>query len=378
MARNKPAVGRTLDQLIAAFVKAPRKGQTAIVGVLLIGALAVFALIALQSQSPQSSPSANLPPGTNAVVLCHWNMENLFDDKDDRRNTTDEPYDDWFAHDPAARNLKYQHITGVLLKLNGGNGPDIIIGNEIESYRVAELLKDSLNANLPARAAKYEYVEMKELPANAGRYIAPCVISRYPLSGAKLLRKPDRILEVHVTVNNHPLYLVASHWTSQVSDKGDKENGGRTRYANTIYNAYTDAVRANPKVDFLVCGDFNDSPDSDSVVNHLHMIRDANLVTPAANPPKLFGLLSDKSPDDFGTHYYGKPLIYDHIGISPGLFDDSGWKCEVNSVHVPTDGLIRSGTRTRRPWRFGSKNDDAAGRGFSDHFPIVVTLTVAP
>ena len=50
----------------------------------------------------------------------------------------------------------------------------------------------------------------------------------------------------------------------------------------------------------------------------------------------------------------------------------------VDSVRVPTDGLIRAGSKGRRPWRFGSRNDDAAGRGYSDHFPVMVTLRVAP
>jgi endonuclease/exonuclease/phosphatase family metal-dependent hydrolase len=372
MGRKKDATGRVIQDLVAGFLKLPWKVRVAIV-VLVAVAGAIFAVAYYRQSQP---PSVNLPPGTDRVVFCHWNMENLFDDKDDKRRQVDEEYDAWFVANPDDRKRKYQRLTEVLLKFNKGTGPDIIVGNEIESSRAAELLKDALNAALPEGASKYQYVAMKDL--DAGRHIAPCVISRYPLSGAKLLGKRQRILEVQVTVNNHTLHLVASHWTSQLSDKGDDETRGRFAYANAIHEVYTDAIRANPKVDFLVCGDFNDKPDADSVVKHLHMIGDAKLVTADANPPKLLGLLSDKSPERFGTHYYSGPLIYDHIGISPGLLDDAGWGCLVDTVEVPTDGLIRSGARTRRPWRYGSKNDDAAGRGYSDHFPVLVTLKVAP
>ena len=285
-------------------------------------------------------------------------------------------YDSWFVNDPEARKLKYQRLTEALLKLNNGVGPDIVVGNEIESYRAAELLKDSLNANLPSGAAKYDYIAMIEL--DAGRHIAPCVISRFPLTGAKLLGKRQRILEVHVVVNGHDLHVIGSHWTSQLSDKGDDQTRGRFAYAHTIHAAYEEAIRANPKVDFLICGDLNDTPEAPSVASHLHLTADSSSVTSESKPPKLFAPLSGKSPSEYGTHYYNRPVIYDHIGLSPGLLDNDGWSYIADSVRVPTEGLIRSGSRTRKPWRFGSKNDDANGRGYSDHFPVVAKLKVAP
>jgi hypothetical protein len=303
-------------------------------------------------------------------------MENLFDDKDDRRRSVDEPYDNWFAEDADARKAKYAKLAGWLLKQNNGIGPDVIVGNEIESRRAAELLQAELNAGLPADAVKFDHVAMEEL--DGGRHIAPCVISRYPLSGAKLLGSRLRILEVRVKANEHELVLVASHWTSQLSDKGDKEDAGRNKYATIIHDAYAAALKANPKLDYLVCGDFNDSPGAESVANRLHLTDDAELVKSSANPPRLFGPLSGKDPLKFGTHYYSGPLIYDQVGVSPGMLDEEGWGYVADSAQVPTEGLTRAGTKVRRPWRFGSRTDKAVERGFADHFPVVVTLKVAP
>jgi endonuclease/exonuclease/phosphatase family metal-dependent hydrolase len=375
MARKDTSL-RTLQQLFTAFMRLPFKVRIVLVVVALVAGVVVLTVQWVRSHphgEPSSSPSST---GPKNVIFCVWNMENLFDDKDDKRRHPDEEYDSWFVNDPAARTRKYERLTEALLRLNAGNGPDIIVGNEIESPRAAELLKDALNEHLPAGAAHYEFVAMKEL--DAGRHIAPCVISRYPLSRAKLLGRRQRILEVHVTVNDHDLWVVASHWTSQLSDKGTDETRGRFAYADTIHAEYSDAIGANPTVDFLVCGDFNDTPDAPSITQHLHMVGDAKAVTVNAHPPLLYGLLSGKSPREYGTHYYGgKPLIYDHIAISPGLFDDTGWGYSPDSVNVPTAGLIRQGSTGRRPWRYGSRNDDALGRGFSDHFPVVATLKVA-
>jgi endonuclease/exonuclease/phosphatase family metal-dependent hydrolase len=357
--------------LLAAFLKLPWKARVALVALVLVVGLVVAAVYYL------TRPAApTYPPGAKVVVLCVWNLENLFDDRDDRRRQPDEDFDNWFVADPAAREQKYRRLAEALLRLNNGIGPDVIAGNEVESYRAAELLKDELNAQLPAGALRYEFVAMKEL--DAGRHIAPCVISRYPLSRAKLLGRRQRILQVTVSVNGHDLTLVAAHWTSQLSDQGEDETRGRFAYADTIYAAYAAEVRANPRADYVVCGDFNDPPDADPVAKNLRLTGDANLVTPDANPPLLFGPLSNKSPDLYGTYYYSRPLIYDQVGLSAGMLDDEGWSYVPGSVRVPTDGLIRSGSRTRRPWRFGTKTDDAVGRGYSDHFPVVVTLKVAP
>lgn len=328
------------------------------------------------STAPGASP-AGFPPGARTVVFCLWNLENLFDDQPDRRShTADKEFDAWLANDPQARQLKYQRLSEALLRLNAGVGPDIIVGIEVESVRAAQLLREALNARLPAGAEPYQFVAMKEL--NAGRHIAPAVISRYPLGPAQLRGRLQRILEVPVTVNGHELIVVASHWTSQLSDDGKRTSGGRAGYATTIAQRYRELVDANPQVDFLVCGDFNDTPEAEPIRDILGLVADARLVTPEARPPRLLGLLSGKSPQQYGTHYYNQPLIYDHIGVSAGLLDTHGWGVVPDSVRVPTEGLTRSGTRLRRPWRFGSRDDDAVGRGYSDHFPVLATFHVAP
>jgi endonuclease/exonuclease/phosphatase family metal-dependent hydrolase len=399
MAKESNAEKQIAQLVIAAFMRLPLKAKAGLVALVLIIGVAIYAWqhYARESQTagggghPESTqtddagqtgqgnippPQAAFPPGSKSIVFCVWNMENLFDDVDNHLLHADEEFDRWFAHDPEIRKSKYQQLTTALLKMNGGIGPDIIVGNEAESVRSAELLKDSLNTTLPAGAAKYDYVAMKEL-TNGGRHISPCIISRYPISRAQLLGHRQRILEAHVSINGHDLLLVASHWTSQLSDDGSHKEGGRNGYASLISDVYRKAMLSDSKIDFLLCGDFNDTPDSESVHHTLHMVSDYRQVTPDANPPRLFGLLSGKSPDEFGTIYYKKPLIYDNIGVSPGMFDNQGWGYDPGSVSVPTDGLLEPGSRVRHPWRFGSPKETHP-RGFSDHLPVVVTLKVAP
>ena len=51
----------------------------------------------------------------------------------------------------------------------------------------------------------------------------------------RLLGKQQRILEGHLQANGHDLVIMASHWTSRVTDEeGDK----RDRYGDTIYGRF--------------------------------------------------------------------------------------------------------------------------------------------
>jgi endonuclease/exonuclease/phosphatase family metal-dependent hydrolase len=306
-------------------------------------------------------------------LFCHWNVENFFDDKLDKRTfAADEVYDRWFAGDPAALQLKLSKLTEALLKMNNGKGPDILAICEVESVRAAELLKDALNQKLDGKL-HYQHVLMKEV--SAGRHIAPAILTRLPVvkDKTRLLDKKMRILQGHIVVGGHELVVFASHWTSRLGGGGQDR---RDAYADRIHGAVRAMYKSNAKVDVLVCGDFNDTPHDASVAKHLYSSTNPNDVKNSGDDPLLYNLLGDKEPDKgFGTHYYsGKWFIFDQILVSPGMLDNHGWVCEVGTVHTVND-LHRPGDSKRRPWRFGEPKDDAP-RGYSDHFPVTVKLRV--
>jgi endonuclease/exonuclease/phosphatase family metal-dependent hydrolase len=372
---------QTLTQGLRLFVQLPPAVQLLIVLVIVLGVWWVWRLetSAVRSHKPVAEPLAR------KILFCLWNFENLFDDHDDPRRPVDEEYDNWFARDSAARQLKYQRVAEALLQLAGGYGPDIIAGNEVESIRAAELLRDELNRRLPAEALSYSHLAMVEL-SDAGRHLAPCLISRYPLRQAHLLGKRQRILEVTVSAGAQDLIVINSHWTSQLSDKGDDPSRGRGSYAKVIGERVRQLCQQQPNIDLLVCGDFNTSPDDPLLRQHLGITGDPAELQ--QSPPKLLGLLVGKSPERFGTIYYSGrlangqhhsgPLIYDQIAVSAGMLDNQAWTCYPESVQVPVEGLMRAGSTGRRPWRFGSAHDNPVGRGYSDHFPVTLVLSVIP
>jgi endonuclease/exonuclease/phosphatase family metal-dependent hydrolase len=320
-----------------------------------------------ERERPPASPS-------ESYLLCFWNAENLFDDRDDhRQNKADRAFDTWFAQDPQALALKLDHLSEALIRLNAGKGPDILALVEVEDPRAAELLDEALNRRLADPALRYSSVLMKEL--DAGRHIAPAILTRLPvkrdrtrLHGSRL-----RILEGHIQANGHDLVILATHWTSRVSDDGGAH---RDKYADEIYGIFRGMSRSNPAVDLLICGDFNDPPESEAVTHHLHATGDREAVLHPPDGPLLLDLFADRDPrGGYGTHYYsGRWHIFDQIVISPGLLDEFGWSCDPASVQT-VNSLCRPGDRLHRPWRFGNQHDHGP-RGYSDHFPVTVRLSV--
>ncbi len=349
--------------------------------------IAAMALVGLgcQEKGPDLSalkdadkggPKAEPPkgPGTAAeYFFAFWNVENLFDDVNDgRMKRGDETYDPYFGDNPEALKQKLDNLATVIARMNGGKGPDILCCAEVESPRAAELLVNAVNVKLPDQSLHYKTILFEEV--GGGRDIGTPIITRLPVEEkrGKLIGRKMRILEGRVVVNGHELVVVASHWSSRISDK---TGATRSKYADQIYGRFLSMYKSNPKVDFLVCGDFNDDPTDDSVAKNLHATADLAEAKKGGEMPSLYNCLASKHADDAGTMYYRKWHLFDHICVSPGMLDGSGWSV------VPDSGAIvaEMADNRGRPLRFGGPKDKTAlsRRGAADHFAVTVRLRVA-
>jgi endonuclease/exonuclease/phosphatase family metal-dependent hydrolase len=351
---------------------APKRKQFPVPVLILVLVMILIIYITTRKREEEPAPPA---AGPGEYLFCLWTVENLFDDKEDpNRPRADVEFNEWLSRNPDALRAKLGKLTEALLKMNDGRGPDIIAAVEVENTRAAELLMEALNAKLSDPALHYKHVLMKEVAV--GRHIAPAVITRVPVDRdrTRRLNNTQRILEAHFKVNGHQLVVIASHWTSRI-EKGSEDR--REKYADAIYGRYKEMYLANREIDFLVCGDFNDTPADPSVTKHLHATGSRDAVMQLTDEPRLFNLLALKRPEDgYGTLYYDRAwFIFDQIAVSPGLLDDKGWSCDPDSVRV-VNTLYDPNDRAKRPWRHGGPNEKRA-RGYSDHFPVTVRLKVA-
>lgn len=313
------------------------------------------------------------PGKATEYLFCFWNVENLFDDKDDRLPRPDDAYDKYFSGDEDALKAKLDKLAGVLMKMNGGKGPDVLCAAEVESERAAQLLMGAMNAKLDDKLLHYREVVYAD--PKGKRSISVPMITRLPVEGkARILRNGLRIQETKVVVNGHELVVISSHWSSRISDK---KGDSRARYADQIHGRFRAMYKSNPKVDFLVCGDFNDNPDDKSVTEHLLAVGTLEAMKAGGDVPKLFDCFAKAYADGKGTHYYrNKAYVFDHICVSPGLLDGEGWSCLVETAAIVPE--IKS-PRGVAPNRFGGPGDRRpySKRGASDHYPVTVRLRVA-
>src|SRR4051794_15908418 len=177
-----------------------------------------------------AGPGLAQPATARPVLFCFWNVENLFDDKPNPNlRGVDKEFDDWFATNRQALDAKLERVAEVLLgkEMNAGRGPDVIALAEVESQRAVELVRDALNRRLPDKTAHYKAVVYRD--PQGLRSIATAVISRLPVADARtrLLGRSQRMLKVHLQQGKHELVVIASHWTSRVSDAAGR---GRSNY----------------------------------------------------------------------------------------------------------------------------------------------------
>lgn len=328
----------------------------------LLLALIVVALLLVAYWRWANGPSPSPPTPPGEYLLCSWNAENLFDDEDDP-NDRDED-EDWFGRNPQVVAQKMANLSKALVMQAGGQGPDILVLVEVENRRAAQLLQKALNERLPTELA-YKYLIFRE--NRTGRRIAPAILSRVPGEIDESLSFPPtrRILPARLRAGSRPLLVLASHWTSRMTDKTGAK---RDAYADDLYKAVEEI---GTSADILLCGDFNDEPDDPSVREHLHATGDPAKVGDGS--PYLLDLLAGKDPERYGTiRFNGRWRIFDQIAVSPGLLDPSGWLVLPDTVRVENDDALRIG-RDGHPWRFGNERSRQP-RGFSDHFAVSVRL----
>lgn len=359
MPRRSPQ--KDLQAVLAGLI---RRDPRWLIAVLVV---AILLLVLDQRSAPPGTGPAPEPPG-EGYLFCSWNVENFFDDTDDPKNH--DPLDSWFASDPEALPLKLDLIARAIISLGGGRGPDALALIEVENRRAVELLVEALNAGLPT---DLHYTRIVHEDNISGRRIEPALITRLPVDERSTLVVDDRrMIRARLVVDDQPLDVIVAHWTSRVTDR---EGSKRLSYARAMYETYLEIERRSPDLaDVLLCGDFNDEPDDDSIRLGLRASGDPSAVSASAasGQPRLLNLMAGRDPDQEGTYRYrGRWQILDHLVASPGLLDPEGWEILPGSLRVADSPDLRD--TQGGPLRFGNP-DNQNPRGPSDHFAVTVRL----
>ncbi len=172
------------------------------------------------------------------------------------------------------------------------------------------------------------------------------------------------ILYVKGQVNNEVIHVFVNHWSSRRN--GEKETEyKRLEAANVLKNKIESILESSPDEKVLIMGDFNDYPNSMSIVNVLE----------ASLQPKsdeFYNLAAKLDRAEKGTHFYNEEWgMLDQMMVSNSwLASKSGNVLKNKSVEVYNDGKVLFNHQ-----HFGAiPNKTYSGNkyhgGYSDHLAI--------
>ena len=320
------------------------------------------------------------------TVLC-WNVENLFDDVDDGTEFPD--YDPGRGRwDTESFRLRVGTLAEAIRKTVPG-GPDVLVLQEVENGNalralVGDALKD-LGYAWTAIVAK------PRLPANIA------VASRVPIARVHTIgisaygdNEVRDLLEVEIERDGRLLHVFNNHWKAKSNGARETEPW-RIEAACKLGRRIREILAADPSADIVAAGDFNEDLDEWRRAGSTYQVA---LVPVDDDPPPAFlacSILLADDPADAGLRGPGLALYepwyevapagrgsytfqrrwqtVDHVLLSPGLFDDRGFRYRAGSFRVVRLPFLLDPDGTPKRW-----TNLSGQRGYSDHLPLLVTL----
>jgi predicted extracellular nuclease len=323
---------------------------------------------------------------SSTYYVAWWNVENLFDEENAPVSRRPEKVfrtikNDIVGWTPRLRDLKIDQLASVIVRMNDGNGPDVLGVCEVENAFVLELLAAAVKSRLPTRA--YEVVHANTDDAR-GIDVAflydPGVLTVPPnqtFFHVVMRRNATReIVQVNFrTSKGRTWSLFGNHWPSRSG--GQFESAGFRDIAGETLAYFHSRVLETHGADTpaLAMGDFNDEPFDASLVIHALSTRQRNRVV-RAEAPLLWNLMWPAAGTPEGTFYFeNQPNVLDQFLVNKNMATDAApIEVQADSVEILRFDDTATG-EYRRPKPFGGMGKPVDETGFSDHFPIGMRVT---
>jgi hypothetical protein len=350
------------------------------------------------------------PTAAREFEVVVYNVENLFDA--DGVSLFDDYATPGYTRGHFARKL--EGASAVMQRYGEGEGPDIILFQELEADQTPEegdsWLPNFLSrwsertagewlrsdGELPAAMASapshlwlakqfiddglppYEIAISDYRPDPTGRDIAHvnAVFSRFPIVRVRTHHTEGArgILEATLDVGGHPLIVFVNHWKSGASNPETEPI--RVGNARVLRNRLDEILRDDPHADVIIGGDFNSQYNQKQRYPQMGVTAINDVLRSQGDE---YGLRQRRGPDLYNLWFElpdaqrGSDVFRDEWGtlmqmiISRGLHDFRGVQYVDNTFTVGAFEGFNAHPGTRRPvrWQFAD-----GGFGFSDHFPI--------
>lgn len=317
----------------------------------------------------------------NKLYCAWWNLENLFDVEDapDRTEKLARAIGkDLAGWNNAILDLKLQQLSKVINAMNDDKGPDIIGVAEVESRNVLGMLCDRLVRD------SYEIVHVDSRDERgidvAFIYDGELLEAGEVFNHFVMRRNATRdIIQVNMKIkeSGETIIFIGNHWPSRTAGVYESEPyrimAGETLayFHERIYENLDDET-----IPVLAMGDFNDNPFNRSLMEYALSTNSKEKIKKAKEKRYFYNLMSKPLASGDGSYYLQGFDILDQFLISGNVINNNSYvqvdegSCEIFKYPEMT--------RDGKPVRFGKPKDKNGinEKGFSDHFPIVMEVTV--
>lgn len=304
-----------------------------------------------------------------------YNTENFYDIVDDPLTLDDDFTPEGFREWTAERfNSKVMKLTKVIKDIVKPELPDVIGLAEIENKTVMMSILDNLSEN---GMKQYSFIHY-DSPDERGSDVALIyntetfnIINSAPI----LVHLPgieDRtrdILYVKGETNNKEIiHLFITHFPSRVEGT---ERSERRRYfvASELRHEVYKILSENPAQNILIMGDFNDTPDDNSIDEVLGAKKKFNNIEPL----KLYNLLYPRYKKGIGTTYHNGWLLFDQFIASGHMLQSNKIDCFPEHADVFNPKYLLHYDSNNRPKPNRTYSGKYTG-GYSDHLPIFLRI----
>ncbi len=312
----------------------------------------------------------------SAIFSFMWyNTENFYDTVDDPKTLDDDFTPNCYFHWTEDRFYdKAEKLTNVIHDIVKPDLPDIIGLAEIENKTVMMAIVDTLQKNgMP----HYSFIHY-DSPDERGSDVAMIYnTSTFRIEESKpiLVQLPgieDRTRDILYvkgkTANLTTLHLFFTHFPSRHEGT---ERSERRRYfvASELRNAVYKVLSVDPNANVIISGDFNDTPDDNSISEVLGAQKHFDKV----DKMKLYNLLYPRQKKGLGTTYHKGWLLFDQFIVSGNVLLSDKIDCKPDDADIfnPRYLLYFNNEGRVKPDR--TYSGKYVG-GYSDHLPVYLRM----
>ncbi len=315
--------------------------------------------------------------------IVFWNLENLFDIQDSPRRSDKLQRaigNDLQGWSQTQLDQKISQLAAIIRQMNGGRGPDLLGVCEVENKYVMDLLVQAL-ASLGRNYVVSHHDMSDQRGIDVGFIYDANLFAVDDLFSHFVMRRTGTrdILQANLrTPNGRRFVVIGNHWPSRSG--GVEESAAYRAVAGETLAYFHQRILEvqGTETPVLAMGDFNDEPFDSSLESYALSTRSKTKVI-NANIPRFFNLMWPLLGQGLGTYYYDNfPNFLDQFLANKNLLKErSSIKVAQDTVQIILfPGMAQTGDYPS-PIPFGGTGKPINPNGFSDHYPIGVTVREA-